>query len=197
MSSSKVTPLDWKRCFFETATSGTHSQPLKEAALTKNNQQWTQELTCVAVETCKRVGWLSAAKGHKLSVLPESRHEYLGIDVMAFPAEGNNWRFPISAIELENSSKEDRIAYSLWKVLSIRTQLRIVFCYRPEQEDAPKLIRYLKDSVVNAIAVSDMLAINGETLVVVGNRNNADTFPFGFFKWWQLDRNTHSFELFN
>lgn len=33
-------------------------------------------------------------------------------------------------MELENSRDSERIAYSLWKVLCVRAELRIVFCYR-------------------------------------------------------------------
>ncbi len=40
----------------------------------------------------------------------------------------------------------------------------------------------------------DMLPI-GKTLVVVGNRNDSATFPYGFFKWWSLDINTGTFIL--
>ena len=37
--------------------------------------------------------------------------------------------------------------------------------------------------------------LEGRTVIVVGSRGDADTFPYGFFKWWRLDRNTGQFHL--
>jgi hypothetical protein len=36
----------------------------------------------------------------------------------------------------------------------------------------------------------------GETLVVVGSRNDSQTFPYGFFQMWKLNWNTGRFERF-
>jgi hypothetical protein len=188
-------PTEWRKAFMETALLDSHSVALKDAALSRNKREWTEALTFVAVEACRRMGWLAAAKGNRLAIMPESRNEYLGIDVMAFASDEKKWKFPLVAIELENSVKEERVAYSLWKVLSIRAGLRVVFCYRPEPEDAPGLIRHLKENVVSAIDLDDMIKLDGETVAVVGYRNNAETFPYGFFKWWKLNRNTRNFEI--
>jgi len=187
----------WRQKFWERASHENHSVLLKEAALKSDNKSWTTVLTSVAVEACHAMGWLSAAKGHKLNALPETRNEYLGIDVMAFSDSKVTWPFPIAAIELENSERQERIAYSLWKVLCIRAPLRIVFCYRPERRDAPPLIRHLKDHVLAAIGNKTSDALNDETVVAVGYRNNAETFPYGFFRWWMINENTRSLELFD
>jgi hypothetical protein len=40
------------------------------------------------------------------------------------------------------------------------------------------------------------VALEGETLVVVGSRNDSATFPFGFFQTWKLNSNTGRFERF-
>ena len=53
--------------------------------------------------------------------------EYLALDVVAFePAGDRRWRFPIAAVELENSTEHDRVAYSLWKVLCTRASHRVL-----------------------------------------------------------------------
>jgi hypothetical protein len=51
--------------------------------------------------------------------LPQAGKEYLGLDVTAFP-EGKEprWPLPVAVFELENSPSDNRVAYSLWKVLS-------------------------------------------------------------------------------
>jgi hypothetical protein len=36
-------------------------------------------------------------------------------------------------------------------------------------------------------------SLGGETLVIVGSRSEAATFPYGFFKDWTLDANTARF----
>ncbi len=97
-------------------------------------------------------------------------------------------------MELENSAREDQIAYSLWKVLSVRAELRIVFCYRRNSEEIPALIRHLREEVIEAMGLAGRVELEGETLLVVGSRSESGTFPFGYFGWWALDTNTGRFE---
>jgi hypothetical protein len=44
--------------------------------------------------------------------------------------------------------------------------------------------------------IAERLALSGETLVVVGSRNEASTFPYGFFQGWKLNTNIGRFERF-
>ncbi len=92
------------------------------------------------------MGWAAAAKGHRLAPLPEPRSEYLSLDAVAFADGGGRWRFPTAVFELENDASEDRIAYSLWKVLCGRAELRAVFCYRRDADEAAPLVRRLRDA---------------------------------------------------
>lgn len=184
----------WRTAFFQTVRQHEHANLLKEASLKGQLGQWTTTLTEVAVNTCQVIGWQAAAKGHKLDLLPESRHEYLALDVMAFaPGEGR-WRFPVAVMELENSQAEDQIAYSLWKVLCTRAHLRVVFCYRHVAGTAPALIQFLQNEVIGAMDLSERVALIGQTLVVVGSHTEAETFPNGFFKWWELETNSGMFK---
>ena len=137
---------------------------------------------------------MASAKGHKLELLPIQRSEYLALDVMAFAEGEKRWRFPVAVMELENSTREDQIAYSLWKVLSVRSELRIVFCYRRNGEEIPALIRHLREEVVEAMGLAGRVKLEGATLLVVGSRSESGTFPFGYFGWWSLDTNTGRFE---
>jgi hypothetical protein len=151
-------------------------------------------LTTVVVRTFEALDMPTTAKGHLCSVLPIKQQEYLGQDVMAFPAGSDGWQFPAAVCELENSASDDRVAYSLWKVLCIRCQLRVVFCYRAEPRVGVPLLIWLSTSVVKPIPVGERARVEGETLVVVGSRNEADTFPYGFFQAWKLNTNTGLFE---
>jgi hypothetical protein len=180
--------------FFYVVQKEEFAVPLKQAALAAHLAAWTEALTGAAVATCEAVGWKASAKGHKTELLPIHRSEYLGLDVMAFPKGERRWRFPIAVMELENSSREDQIAYSLWKVLSANAEWRAVFCYRERSEQIPALVRHLREEVVEAMALSGRVGLGGQTTLIVGTRSESETFPYGYFGWWNLDTNTGKFE---
>lgn len=184
----------WRAAFLQTVQQYENAALLREAALQGRGGVWTKELTSVVVATCKRVGWRAAAKGHMLELLPVARSEYLSLDVVAFSEREKKWLFPAAAIELENSSDDDRIAYSLWKVMCVRADFHAVFCYRRNSAQVSALIERLRNEVVQSMGLAGRLNLEGRTLVVVGSRDNANTFPYGFFKWWRLDNNTGSFQ---
>lgn len=171
-------------------------QPLKDASLSGKLKPWTTTLTECVVSACRDIGWRASARAHECELLPVSRSEYLALDVMAFSAGDKRWLFPTAVMELENSQDEDKIAYSLWKVLCVRAELRIVFCYRKDASAAPALIQHLRTEVTDAMGLQGRLNLDGRTFVVVGSRSEANTFPFGFFKWWELNTHTGRFESF-
>ncbi len=180
--------------FWQIAQQQEYATPLKDASIRRRLGDWTRTLTAVTVETCRAVGWQASAKGHHLDLLPIPHFEYLTLDVMAFEAGETGWRFPSAVLELENSQDNDRIAYSLWKVLCVRSGLRVVFCYRQHTDEGPALIRFLREEVVQTMPLMERVNLSGQTLVVIGNRDDAATFPYGFFKWWQLDPATGTFK---
>lgn len=194
MHGEQIAPA-WRTLFHDVVQRREDAAALKRASVEGTLGVWTKLLTASAVETCEGLGWSASAIGHKLDLLPIAQSEYLSLDVTAFGDGDRRWRFPKAVFELENSLRDDRIAYSLWKVLCVRAELRAVICYRRTGDDAAALIRVLGDEVVRAMGLSGRTALGGETLVVVGSRDEADVFPYGFFKWWRLDTNTGSFCL--
>jgi hypothetical protein len=187
--------VHWRTAFLDMVQIHDHAIELKEAALNEHLGDWTKGLTRVVVATCETMGWKASAQRHKLNLLPVARSEYLGLDVTAFPDGDRHWRFPVAVVELENSKNDDVIAYSLWKVLSVRAKLRVVCCYRKSWTEAPALLRFLKQEVIDSLGIRGRSKLEGETVVIVGSRGDSDTFPYGFFKFWGLDRNTGSFRL--
>jgi len=185
----------WQASFMEVVQRHENARPLRESALQEKLGDWTKELTSVVVATCEAMGWQVSAKGHRLELLPVSRSEYLALDVMAFAEGGKRWRFPAAVVELENSKDDDRIACSLWKVLSVRADLRVVYCYRRSSQEGSSLVQFLRDDVVHVMGISGRMRLEGETLIVVGSRDESETFPYGFFKWWKLETNTGTFRL--
>lgn len=178
----------------ETVKEHEASTLLRDAATQGRLQKWTESLTAVVVTACATQGWKGGARGHRSTLLPISRQEYLGLDVVAFDLGGvRQWRSPHAIFELENSKTDNLVAYSLWKVLCVRSKLRVVFCYRQDREQGIKLVRHLSNSVLSQMAIEERTGLGGETLLVTGCRNEADTFPYGFFTEWVLDLNTGRF----
>lgn len=186
----------WRNAFWANVQEYETAERLREAAINERLSVWTQELTSVVVATCRSVGWHASAKRNLFERLPVRRQEYLAIDVMAFTESKSRWTFPVAVFELENKRSDDVIAYSLWKVLCVRTALRVVFCYRRNVEQHAPLMRYLSDEVIKSLGVETCFKLEGQTLVVVGSRDDSSKFPYGFFKWWELDKNTAKFGQF-
>jgi hypothetical protein len=171
--------------------------PLKEAALAEDLRAWTACLTTAVVQACESLGWRAAGKGHRLDHLPQAGQEYLGIDVMAFSGGSDTvgrWPLPIAAFELENHCKDDRVAYSLWKVMCLRAPLRVVFAYRPDWERSRQLVSAVAADVLRGLRPEERVALFGQTVLIVGNRGEGETFPYGYFKCWMLDTNLGRFE---
>lgn len=184
----------WRTCFFKTVEDSANAEQLKNAALQENLSDWTRALTKAVVETSKALGLRASAKDNKLDLLPINRSEYLTMDVMVFPEGLRRWHFPIAVMELENKNRNEQIAYSLWKVLCIRADLRLVFCYRRDKQEISSLLKHLRENVMEIMGITGRQQLDGEIGVVIGCRDKANTFPYGFFKWWRFDKDIGKFE---
>jgi hypothetical protein len=187
----------WQIAFFNVLNADAeHAAELREASLIADLKRWTTALSITVVRAFEELGLVAAAKGHVGKALPVPQQEYLGQDVMAFSPGPVGWRFPIAVCELENAADDERVGYSLWKTLCVRAQLRVIFCYRRDGDRAPALVRDLADSVISPIPITDRTTLDGATIVTVGFRSDAGTFPYGFFESWKLNSNTGRFERF-
>lgn len=187
----------WRTAFTDYIGQPSNHSYLKAASLTEDMRTWTNELTTAVVRSCERVGWVPAAKWNPCRRLPKGGNEYLGIDVMAFPRESDlasRWPMPLAAFELENARNADRVAYSLWKVLCVRTRLRVVFAYRPDWERSRQLIAAIERDLIGGLRPEQRMHLEGQTVMVVGNRGEGETFPWGYFKFWMLDPNLGRFD---
>ena len=184
----------WRAAFFTVLESHDTGTRLKEAAVEGALRAWTEHLTAAVVSVCGAMGWRAAGRGHLGDVLPVPRNEYLALDIVAFATNAESrWPLPIAVFELENSPTLERVAYSLWKVLCVRAALRVVFAYRRDTSEASALAGQLLDAVIAGLSIDGRLALGGETCLIVGNRGEAEAFPYGYFKVWVLDPNTGRF----
>ncbi|MCA9055749.1 MAG: hypothetical protein KDA75_18045 [Planctomycetaceae bacterium] len=186
----------WREAFLDIVQEPETAAPLKEASLAENLKEWTACLTAAVVLSCRRLGWAAAAKGHRLEELPQAGQEYLSLDVMAFRTSAGmgRWHMPVAVFELENHRSDDRIAYSLWKLLCVRAKLRVVFAFRCDWEESRKSVDAICQDVIGSLSPEQRMEAGGETALIIGNRGVGGTFPWGYFKMWQLDNNIGRFE---
>lgn len=163
------------------------SANLRDAAHGQILRQWTELLTMAVARACQNLGWDVAAKNVGRSALPYPRFEYLGIDVTAFEP-GEQWRPSLAVFELENANAFDKVAYSLWKAASVKTQLAGLFCFRRIPDEIPVFVSRLSSDVVRRLP-----ALTNELVLVVGTRTSADTFPDGYFRAFEWDGRANRF----
>lgn len=180
-------PDDWRAGFIALLRTSEQSEVLKAASLAGDLRTWTAVLTAMVIESCGAMGWQAAAKSNRPDLLPVRRNEYLSLDVVAFGRKEKGWQLPVAIFELENSAKDDMVAYALWKLLCVRAPLRVLFCYRGDPEEASALVRKLQQDVIKSIPPEERIRLDGNTILCIGNRGHAGTFPFDFFRWWQVD----------
>jgi hypothetical protein len=185
----------WREAFGDWIQKSGIAENLKAASLASDMRTWTNELTTAVVRSCEQQGWAPSARWNPSRRLPQAGKEYLGLDVVALPGgQTPTWPLPIAAFELENSKHDRRVAYSLWKVICVRSALRVVFAYRPSWEQGRALVQALARDVIGSLTHHQRLALTGETVIVVGNRGEGENFPWGYFKFWMLDTNLGRFE---
>jgi hypothetical protein len=186
---------EWRDTFGKYVGAPQRSDLLKKASVEADLRTWTNELTTVVVKSCEAMQWVASSRWSPTRRLPQAGKEYLGLDVTAFPGgQEPRWPMPVAVFELENSPSDDRVAYSLWKVLCIRATLRVVFAYRTDWDRSRKLVTSLASDVIGSLSLEEQSEISGQTIVVVGNRGEGETFPWGYFKFWRLDANLGQFE---
>lgn len=71
---------------------------------------------------------------------------------------------------------------------------RVLFAYRPDWERGRQLVKTVGADVVGGLRPEQRIGSGGQTVLVVGNRGEGETFPWGYFKFWMLDTNLGRFE---
>lgn len=186
----------WIAALLDAVQAGEVREALRSAAGAEDLKTWTRLMTDAVVAASQTMGWVVAAKGHKLDLLPQAGQEYLSLDGMAFAlpsqapnaAKGARWHWPVAVFELENDHTDDRTAYSLWKVLNVGASLRVVVAYRRTWEEANVLPGVLAEAVIRStMPIERWNAIDGEVVLVIGSRSDGQSFPWDYFRFWRFD----------
>ena len=56
----------WREAFLNVVQEPQAAAPLKAASLAEELKTWTACLTSAVVASCRQLGWIAAAKGHRL-----------------------------------------------------------------------------------------------------------------------------------
>lgn len=123
----------------------------------------------------------------------EESGEYLNIDGLFFDnndyndsiPEGHDPRvLPRAAIELENSYSQDKIAYCLWKLMCIRTPIKILICYQSNTENLANLKDHLEKVMLKGNLTKENKA---DVIVIIGDESISDEKPwqdyYSVFEW--------------
>lgn len=185
----------WYIEFVEVIRTSSIGYPLRDASVAGALKAWTTSLTKAVVLSCERMQWKAAGKSHSLDLLPKAGQEYLSLDVMGFdPAScSGRWPMPIAAFELENHKTDERVAYSLWKLLCVQTKLRVVFAFRPDWDAGRESVRLISQDVIQSLSMQQLHDLAGDTAMIFGNRGSGSHFPDGFFKCYLLDKELKQF----
>lgn len=95
---------------------------------------------------------------------------------------------PSQPSSLENAHAFDKVAYSLWKVASVKTRLAGLFCFRRSPDEIPVFVSQLGSDVVHRLP-----DLTNELVLIAGTRSSADTFPDGYFRVFDWDRRAKRF----
>src|SRR5260370_37969499 len=57
-----------------------------------------------------------------------------------------------------------------------------------------QLVGAIERDVVGSLKPEQRTSLDGQTVLVVGNRGEGETFPWGYFQFWMLDANLGRFE---
>lgn len=165
---------------------------LEAESFIKTDSEWTQFMDKVMDRVGKKTNCYVAMRRTRPKD-GEYSGEYLNIDALFFDLsayddwETNDWDPPIlpsAAIELENDYDPMKITYCLWKLLCIRTPLRILICYQAQTDDIQSL-RSLLEGVILQRRLMEGEA--GCLFVIIGDESMGNESEweeyFNIFEW--------------
>ena len=109
--------------------------------------------------------------------------EYLNIDAVFIDnaeyaltkeSEWDPFALPRAVVELENRYEIMKISYCLWKILCIRSPIRVLICYQSNTNKAIALKEHLEKVIWQG---SLMKGTDGDLLVIIGDESVPKSSP--------------------
>ena len=150
----------------------------------EEEEKWKSEgkdMWCGRPEWTKFMGDVMDGVGEKINCYvirrrEEKEHsgEYLNIDAFfidkaeyALKHKWDPFVLPRAVVELENEGDPDIISSCLWKILCVRSPIRVLICYQPDADGVQTLSKHLEDVIWQG---SLMRGEDGDLLVIIGNQ---------------------------
>lgn len=180
----------WLYCFIKSFIKSSIELDKKDNWAEK---EWTEFLGGILSKSAEKMDCYVVKRSIKDK---DESGEYLNIDgwfiknayyQLMDAQDKNNWDpfvLPSAVVELENSYDVKKISYCLWKILCVRSLIRILICYQPNEDKIVSLREHLE----NVIWKGDLLkGTDGGLLLIVGNESigNEESWAkyFNVFEW--------------
>ena len=153
------------------------------------NGEWTEFLGEVMDGVGKKMHC------HVTRIRPENKEasgEYLSLDAVFIDEaeygriqKDSRWGpsvLPRAVVELENGYDRGKISYCLWKILCIRSPIRVLICYQSNAKEVSGLKEHLENVIWKG---SLMKGTEGDLLVIIGDDSVSESWtpdmPWGEF----------------
>ena len=159
----------WPNYFIEMIVAKRQEYPVEQSF---KDAEWTEFIKKVMDGIGEKMNC------HVARIRPENREasgEYLNIDAVFIDnaeyaltkeSEWDPFALPRAVVELENSYKTMKISYCLWKILCIRSPIRVLICYQRNT----KGVKDLKERLENVIWQGSLMkGTDGDLLVIIGD----------------------------
>ena len=169
---------------------------LKKARYPRNpwkDAAWTEFVGKAVARVAERMGCYSRMR-RKRAGKGEDSGEYFNIDAIFFDLKSYDrlefgkdydpFVLPQMAVELENRYNLGKISYCLWKLLCIRSPLRVLICYQKSKSGLRILPKRLSAVIKKGrLAEGD----SGQLLVIVGDETPGEDVAweeyYSAFEW--------------
>jgi hypothetical protein len=141
------------------------------AAFSGVHTAWTKIATNALVDTARDVTGDSCTRAAKGHTTPAGRSEHLAIDVVAYGKDYGPIQF---AAEHENSHKLEQVTYCAWKLLQLRSRIRVLVAYWSSDSNRPA--PHSANELAGAIATGKLAPhqdYSGEEIILLTADRNA------------------------
>lgn len=145
-----------------------------------SDTEWTDFTERVMRVIAEKFGWKVMCNNKKDEKDPQ-RGEYLSIDAMFLKTKEKNQKdywpqcLPEAVVEFENSYDNDKIKFCLWKILCIRSPLKVLICYKRNEDEVKNLFNTLKEFIEKGNLMDEGA---GNLLIIIGNEEAEDKTPW-------------------